>query len=105
MSGSTNTIEAMTVPERVLCAVAEATDVSPMELSPPLYESINPDALESLVEGTSNESVCISFEYHDCAVTVCGNGDVSVSTPATDTDRSVTVTAPADCPEFGISAL
>jgi hypothetical protein len=87
-------VEKLTVPERVVLAVAEANDVSPMEVSPPLYETVDSDALESLIEQTSDPSFKVSFEFHGCQVTVQGNGDVAASNP-TDAERSVTVTSAA----------
>ncbi|MEF8808365.1 HalOD1 output domain-containing protein [Natronomonas sp.] len=94
MPGSMSGIEKLTVPERVVLAVAEANDVSPMEVSPPLYETVDPDALESLIEQTSDRSFQVSFEFHGCHVTVHGNGDVAASNPA-DAEQSVTVTSAA----------
>lgn len=87
-------VEKLTVPERVILAVAETNDVSPMELSPPLYETVDPDALESLIEQTSDPSFKVSFEFHGCHVTVHGNGDVAASNTA-DAEQSVTITSAA----------
>jgi hypothetical protein len=104
MVDSTIPVESLTTAERVITAVAEATDVSPTELSPPLYDVVDPDALESLVEQAPDDGVRISFEFHECTVIVSGNGDVSVSPTDLETNQ-VTVLSMEDCPDAGTSAL
>jgi hypothetical protein len=65
-----------------------------MELSPPLYETVDPDALESLIEQAPDSSFRVAFEFHGCHVTVHGNGDVAASN-SEDTQQPVTVTSAA----------
>lgn len=52
----------------MVAAVADATDVRPVDL-PPLFDTIEPEALDSVVEST-DEGTEIVFEYHDHVVTV-----------------------------------
>lgn len=61
--------------EAVVLATAEQTDRNPLEL-PPLYESIDPDALDKAVQ--RSDSCRVTFEYADCEVTVGGFDRVSV---------------------------
>lgn len=61
--------------EAVVLATAEQTGRSPLEL-PPLYETIDPDALDAAVQ--RSESCRVTFEYADCEVTVGGFDRVSV---------------------------
>lgn len=68
--------------ESVVIAVADAEDVSPLDL-PPLYPTIDPDALNVLI-GSLNDTRgelggTVTFAYGGYEVTVCGNGDVSLA--------------------------
>ena len=65
-----------TVSERVIRAVAETTDTDPATL-PPLYESVDPDALNELVDSMSDGE--ISFEHADCEITVDSDGGVHLT--------------------------
>lgn len=66
---------ARSVTERILTSVAdrEGTDVLSMA---PLYETVDPDALEQLV--ASGGVAEISFTYLDYDVSVGGDGEVRV---------------------------
>lgn len=59
--------------EAVVSAVAVATDRDPIEL-PPLYEAIDPDALDALVSPLTvhaeRGTVTVSFEWADCHVVI-----------------------------------
>lgn len=63
--------------EAVIYRVAEQQDVDPVEL-PPLYESIDPDALDSLVQSSaaSDSQLEVEFTYAGHDVTVTGSGTV-----------------------------
>jgi len=65
-----------TVSERVIEGVASATGTDEMEL-PPLYESVDTDALNELVE--SPGYVEISFVYAGQEVRIENDGEISVS--------------------------
>ena len=65
----------------VVSAVAEAEDVDPVEL-PPLYNAIDPDALNALVTSDSSTVSTVTFQYAGYAVVVRGEGKVEVQ-PAT----------------------
>lgn len=65
----------------VVSAVADAAGVPPQELTPPLYDVIAPDAIETLFSSRDGRSTptSLSFEYDDYAVTVIGEaGDTIV---------------------------
>lgn len=69
------------VSRTVVEAVAEAKGIDPLELTPPLYEVIDPDALDqvfaaSQTNGRMNGQV--TFSYNEYEVTVCGDGYISV---------------------------
>ena len=66
----------------VVEAVAEAADVDPAELGTPLYEQIDPDALDNLFSDRHNGmprcSGHVVFELLDFEVTVYSDGQVVV---------------------------
>lgn len=68
--------------DRIVRAVAAEDGVEPLELPTPLYEAIDPDALEALFQpsGTSkNDSkLVVTFPYGGYSVTVT-NGEVSLT--------------------------
>jgi len=61
--------------------VAEAENVDPLDVRVPLYEVIDPDALDTL-GSMADESRCsdvrVSFEYCGYTVTADGSGSVSL---------------------------
>lgn len=65
---------------QVVQEVASAMNAEPLEL-PPLYEAIDPDALEGLVETMTDGEV--SFTYRGHKVTVSHDGTVDVDEPTT----------------------
>lgn len=69
--------------EAIILAVAEARDVSPIELETPLYEAIDGEALESLFFGGSErsnlEALRVEFTWAGCTVVVNGTGRVAVT--------------------------
>lgn len=74
--GSPDTIDAVSVAVVERLAAAKGCDP---EVLPPLYRSIDPDALEHLVTRSKGGLSQISFSHAGCDVTVTGDGDVSVS--------------------------
>ena len=78
-------VQTATVGDRSVCqsvveAVAEAEEVRPEEIDP-LYEVVDPDALEELFAPTSTAGRMegkVVFTYSGYEVTVCGDGYVSV---------------------------
>lgn len=68
--------------EAVVRLVASHHDEEPMALEPPLYEVIDPDALDALFVDASGRwtrpSSRIEFPYCDCRVEVHGDGRVVV---------------------------
>lgn len=58
----------MDIVNRIVDEVAARKDTSPLAL-PPLYASVDPEALEEIVS-SSNDAVTIEFEYCDCTVRV-----------------------------------
>lgn len=60
-------------------AICDATDASPIDL-PPLYETIDPDALETTLGDPADDSAGgrIEFAYHDYRVTMQADGEGSI---------------------------
>lgn len=61
---------------RVVDAIAAATDTDPLVMEPPLYSSIDPDALDRLFERGGPERVMFEYDGHE--VVVRGDGTVAV---------------------------
>lgn len=68
--------------EAVVAAIADAEDVTPLEVRPPLATAIDPDALDAIVDslasGPEVPPARVEFPYSDYAVAVDEGGDVSV---------------------------
>lgn len=71
------------VSEAVVSAVADAKDVSTVDIAPPLYDVIDPDALEAVVASMTRRpgepAGRVEFSYSGYEVTVTGDGHVSVT--------------------------
>ncbi len=66
---------------RIIEAVAEADDVDPTSMTPPLADVVDPDGLNELVDHGSDDAdrtfeVCFSYRGHEVIVT--DDGDVSL---------------------------
>lgn len=61
--------------ERVVQTVAETTATDPLEL-PPLFEAVDPDALDAFVRSLERGSV--TFTYAGRSVTVDSDGSVTI---------------------------
>jgi len=59
----------------VVLAVADAANARPQELDP-LYEVVDPDALNHLFDDSADGPIAVSFEYGGYAVTLRGRGEV-----------------------------
>jgi len=60
----------------VLAAVARRTGVDVADLEAPLYEAIDPDALDRLLQHGAD--VTVTFEYSGYRVSIDGEGTVAV---------------------------
>lgn len=73
----------------VVSKVAAAVGDDPACLEPPLYDVIDPDALEQLfhqsAEGDIQPNGHVEFMYDRCQVIVHSNGTVNVSSPSEST--------------------
>ncbi len=68
-----------TVSSVVVEALAEAEGTTPTGLTTPLYEAVDPDALDRLFEtGSASASGRVEFSYADYRVTVTVDDDVYV---------------------------
>lgn len=62
----------------VVMAVAAREGVDPTELSPPLNDVVDPDALDALFAGTDDPGSRLSFTYRGYSVEVHSDGHVDV---------------------------
>jgi len=77
------------VSERVIEAVATTSNADPLEL-PPLYDAVDPDALDALVTGIADGKVM--FAYAGYEVTLTSEGAVTIEeTTATGSSAESTV--------------
>lgn len=76
-------IEAESIILKVLNEVADHEEVDPIDLSPPLYEAIDADALEALltdsISGDRRDSIRVDFHYCGYDVSVKGDGEIEIS--------------------------
>ena len=75
------------VSQRVITAVATTKETDPVDLDP-LYEAIDPDALDALYEQDGFERAKpperIEFAYCGCKVAVAWDGSITVSAAVLD---------------------
>ncbi|SFC09571.1 hypothetical protein SAMN05444422_104240 [Halobiforma haloterrestris] len=68
---------------RVVETVADAEDVAPAELQPPINDAVDASALNRLFDGTasgdSSPADCVTFRYCGYDVTVHADGRVDLS--------------------------
>ena len=71
------------VSEAVVTAVADAKGISTVALTPPLYDVIDPDALETVVASMTSRPDDhvgrVEFSYSGYEITITGDGHVSVT--------------------------
>lgn len=60
----------------VVAALADAADTDPLSLTPPLYEVVDPDALDALAR--NGTAVRVEFEYDGRSVVVRDGDTVEV---------------------------
>jgi len=75
-----------TVHEQVIQSVAETRGVTPLDLPTPLFDVVDPDCLDRLVESGADD-LRVTFEYYGCEVTVRGDGSVSATGAFAISDR------------------
>lgn len=66
--------------EAVIEAVARRAGVDPLDLKTPLYDAIDPDELDVLLDGAGRAGrspVEVTFRYHGYTVTI--DGDLTVT--------------------------
>jgi hypothetical protein len=65
-----------TLCEAVVTAVADAEGVDPTELTQPLYDAVDPEALDTVFRRSDG---WITFEYYGYVITVDAGGTVELS--------------------------
>lgn len=86
-----NIRDSTSVSESIIEAIAEARDVPPTELMPPLYEAIDPDTLDRLVQSVTEGRMQLTFEYQSYEIQIKNNDIIEVypkGTKLRDTDDS-----------------
>lgn len=88
MSFSSDLTESRPIHEQVIRAVANANGVGPTDLEP-LYETIDPEALDELFKPGIEGTISFTYEGHD--VTICGDGDATVDGTKVDANSFQTI--------------
>jgi len=70
--------DAASLTERIVEASADVAGSDSLDL-PPLYDAVDPDALEALYDRDGTDGPEVKFTYAGCGVTVHGDGSVSVT--------------------------
>lgn len=68
------TVHETPVHEAVIYAVADADGVDPVDLAP-LYDTIDPEALDAIFAGDCEGRIAFAYEGHEVAVTCDGDVD------------------------------
>jgi hypothetical protein len=71
------------LPLQILERIAKREGVTPVDMHPPLYESVDMDALHSLL-ASGNATLSVSFVYRGYTISVSGTGDVQITEPTSD---------------------
>lgn len=75
--------DSLAVSERVVESVAEVKGTTPLELNPPLFSAVDPEALDALVRGMvevpGEPAGRVEFSYCGCTVAVDANGTIDVT--------------------------
>lgn len=69
--------ESNSILESITKSIADKLNTEPLDL-PPLFQSIDPEALEDLITSSGATTMQVTFLYAGCKITVTGNRAVSV---------------------------
>ncbi len=72
------------VSEKVIDAVAEAEGIEPVDVAPPLYEVVDPEALDRVFAPSTGDQLSgeVTFSYSGHEITVGADGEVLVYSDA-----------------------
>lgn len=59
--------------ETIVTALSEHADVDPLSFDVPLYDAVDPDALDALFEGEGGSDLRVSFSYESYRVSLEGD--------------------------------
>jgi len=65
------------VTEEILESVSRELESDPLDL-PPIYQAIDPEALEDAIASSESNTLRVAFQYAGCEVLVTGCGSVTV---------------------------
>lgn len=78
--------DSVEVSHQIIEALATVVDSDPLSMTPTLYEVIDPDALDKLLD--SDRKVEVQFEYNGHTVVADSDGNISVDGVAFDATTS-----------------
>ena len=76
--GRSTSVDPSGVTVQIVSAIAEREGIDPMNLEPPLYDAIDPDALTAITDADPAVELTLSFNYAGYRVTVIADNEVVV---------------------------
>lgn len=77
MTGMTLDYHHDSISLQVIDALANVTGTDAYDLDP-LYNAVDPEALDRVIQSASSAAICVEFEYEGHSVAVQGDGTVVV---------------------------
>lgn len=68
-------VDSSGVTVEIVSAIADREGIDPMDLEPPLYDAIDPDALTAITDAHPATELTLSFNYVGYRVTVIADGE------------------------------
>lgn len=65
------------ITQSIVCKIADREEADPRDL-PPLYETIDPEHLQGLIESTQDNTAVSEFTYYGYDVSVGSNGNIKI---------------------------
>lgn len=70
--------------QEIVQKIADLEGVEPLDLETPLYEAIDPEALEALltdtITGERRDNVSVEFQYYGYDIVVDSDGEIAILT-------------------------
>lgn len=86
---------ANTPTQAVVETVAAVEGVDPLELQPPLFEAIDPEALDTLIT-SANPDTTVQFVYHEYTITVDSDCNVELEPVSREPEPTQAVSTQCD---------
>lgn len=82
MMGKAARYESNSLTEVIVQQIADLEGVEPLDLETPLYDAVDPEAVESLLTdattGERREHIRVKFQYYGYDIIVDGEGEIAI---------------------------